>query len=409
MDLFTYLMAKNGNNSSVHGDLFSYLLGKGQSQTQTISGVTINIPDAKKLVSFMMTKESTQDGTPTPDYPQEVKTVKGYSNLFDISTVDYVSRCTLSDEVYTTTALNVGARNVLFGYLSNNQYTINVGETIYVSADIRLVSGTASNLSTLKVDDNFTVNGILNPTVTNEFQRYIFENTNNTASSITKGRILFQPSNTNLSDAVFEIKNVMISKDNIDFYVHYGNNYVNVAVSDGTNTNNYSIPLNNNEIVGIGNYKDELIVDKGGNVYINKKTGKKLFDGSESWTLNSSSASRTIFAIQINDIEGYTSGNQKPNLLSNRFIPVSYNDTWVYGNVSRFTGSTVQKLIPFIFEANKTVEDFKTWLSTHNTELYYVLATPTMIDLNTKVDIRLFKGANTITNSENGYMTIEYR
>ena len=29
MDLFTYLMAKNGNNTSVHGDLFSYLLGKG--------------------------------------------------------------------------------------------------------------------------------------------------------------------------------------------------------------------------------------------------------------------------------------------------------------------------------------------------------------------------------------------
>ena len=60
MDLFTYLMAKNGNNTSVHGDLFSYLLGKGQSQTYTVSGTTIYIPDAKKLVSFMMTKESSQ-------------------------------------------------------------------------------------------------------------------------------------------------------------------------------------------------------------------------------------------------------------------------------------------------------------------------------------------------------------
>ena len=58
MDLFTYLMAKSGNNSSVHGDLFSYLLGKGQSHTQTISGITIYIPDAKKtkIVELIMEK-----------------------------------------------------------------------------------------------------------------------------------------------------------------------------------------------------------------------------------------------------------------------------------------------------------------------------------------------------------------
>ena len=47
-------------------------------------------------------------------------------------------------------------------------------------------------------------------------------------------------------------------------YVPYGNNYIAVNVSDGNTTNSYPIPLNDNEIVGIGNYLDELIVDKSG-------------------------------------------------------------------------------------------------------------------------------------------------
>lgn len=39
MDLFTYLMAKHGNNTSVQGDFFSYMLGKGQSETNLIYGI----------------------------------------------------------------------------------------------------------------------------------------------------------------------------------------------------------------------------------------------------------------------------------------------------------------------------------------------------------------------------------
>ena len=261
MDLFTYLMAKNGNNTSVHGDLFSYLLGKGQSQTQTISGVTINIPDAKKLVSFMMTKESTQDGTPTPENPVEVKTVKGS---------------------------------------------------------------------------------------------------------------------------------------------------VDVYVSNGETTNTYTINLGNNELVGIGTYKDELLVDKSGNVFINKKTGKVVFDGSENWFMHSYNTSRTVFTAPIDDIENYIDSNTIPNLLCSHFISVSENATWKVGDISRTRTFNI-KSIYLVFNPNITLEQFKTWLSTHNTEVYYVLAQENLIDLQTTVDLSLFKGVNNVSNSENGYMTIEYR
>ena len=54
--------------------------------TNTIKNVTntnIEINDASTIpiYNLKMTKESTQDGEPSPDNPVEVKTVKGYENL----------------------------------------------------------------------------------------------------------------------------------------------------------------------------------------------------------------------------------------------------------------------------------------------------------------------------------------
>ena len=112
MDLFTYLMAKNGNNTSVHGDLFSYLLGKGQSQTQTISGVTIYIPNAKKLVSFMMTKESTQETTTG-------------KQLFDKDNAIYVNRLAYRDDftAFQETSSTSPVRVYYLQCESNTTYT----------------------------------------------------------------------------------------------------------------------------------------------------------------------------------------------------------------------------------------------------------------------------------------------
>ena len=50
MDLFTYLMAKKGHNTSCHGDLFSYLLGKSKSSPSVASGTNITITSKKGIV-----------------------------------------------------------------------------------------------------------------------------------------------------------------------------------------------------------------------------------------------------------------------------------------------------------------------------------------------------------------------
>ena len=86
MELFDYLMAKNGQNTG--GDLFSYLLGKkasgGSGTYTTFSGTSLNISDTikAKIKNFMLNStELTQDGTPTPDNPVDVNVITGDNNI----------------------------------------------------------------------------------------------------------------------------------------------------------------------------------------------------------------------------------------------------------------------------------------------------------------------------------------
>lgn len=86
MDLFTYLMAKNGHNTGK--DLFSYLLGKkasgGSGTYTTFSGTSLNISNTikAKIKNFMLNStELTQDGTPTPDNPVDVNVITGDNNI----------------------------------------------------------------------------------------------------------------------------------------------------------------------------------------------------------------------------------------------------------------------------------------------------------------------------------------
>ena len=145
-----------------------------------------------------------------------------------------------------------------------------------------------------------------------------------------------------------------------------------VVVSDNDdNSQEVDIELNDIELNQIGDYED-YISGTPDNWILYKNIGKVVFNGSEDWIIYNSNTSRVVFRTDINDIEKYTNDNDTPKLLCNRFIPISYNGTWHVGNVSRIT--SVSKRILLVYEPNTTANDFKSWLSSHNTEVLYVLA-----------------------------------
>ena len=528
MDLFTYLMAKNGNNSSVHGDLFSYLLGKGQSQTYTVSGVTIYIPNAKKLVSFMMTKESTQytttgknkmdftktsvtlnnvdyecnntyqmkiNGTATNNGTAQCNnsiTLKPGNYVFQIS---FESGNIISNNINTefilrntTTDTNVVAINVTDTNNKSVAFTLTeetiIRPRIYVRTNVSF-SNAVINLNVIEgstpdyVFEPYT-GGIPSPSpefpqsvktvkgIVNLYDKTTnsINNTSNTrlqtsgyialpagtytisyTGNINQLYIMYYDSNhTKIGETNWTSGNVTFTYnqdyeykftfrksgdaniipsdiDNIQIvegdqqlpYVPYGNNYVNVAVNDGTNTNNYPIPLNNNELVGIGDYKDELKVDKSGHVWLNKKIFKRILNGTENWYIDSSNG-KSWFALSNGDDTFYwiyqlisvsRLGYVKTNIGITPFSSIVDGTKYGIGLAYSYRVNIQQ------VDANNggTVEQFKEWLINNNIIVYIVRKESAydLIDLNTTVDLKLFKGVNNVSNSEDGYMTIEYR
>lgn len=264
MNIFNYLMNKNNKNLVDNDHMLEYLLNKSGTEKE-VSGTEINITDVtkEKIVKLTLDKESTQTGTPTPENPVEVKTVK----------------------------------------------------------------------------DN-----------------------------------------------------------------------VKITITDGTNIRNYTIPLGNNEIVGIGNYKDELIIDKKGHCWLNKKTSKYVFSGTEGFGRQYNTSNRSGFYTSsdlFTDIKPYTNPNEVCPVLTTKFVATTLNATWIPGNVAQVNYAGSDKRLYFFLEANKEVVDLRNTLT--NQPVYYALETPQLIDLNYTVDIRLFKGVNNITNSDDMNMTLIYK
>jgi hypothetical protein len=646
MDLFTYLLGKKGINSSVHGDLFSYLLGKGQSQIYTVSGTTIYIPNAKKLVSFMMTKESTQetttgknkidftrtnttvngvsylcentyqmqmDGTatgngtihcnntvllgagtyvfqlsiesgsitsnditsnfilrnedtatniisinvnnndnkyaeftlteatnvkarmyvrtnmvfnnavinlnviegstpdyifeeytggqpsPNPDYPQEVKTVTGYRNLFDdiwetgsISTStgenssaskykrthNYTS--VLPNTTYNFNIYQIEQQIVIFYYngttflsfdyrdnISNISFTTpsdctNIRVRIQTTNDIdkaQLNKGT-EELPYVSYGSNYILykqvgKNLFDKNNVNWYRNNndAFENTNNTSANrirtssfeIEGGKTYiisgipdsvnllryfsYNESKSSLGVGYFSDNSFILDKDAKYIQIQFsGTGFTNatnelmananIQIEEGSTATTYEeykettipLPLNGNEIVGIGNYLDEYIVDKNGHCWLNKLVNKVVLDGSESWETQWSIAGGNNvngYRTNIANILKTTSSSDMPKIICNYYTVSTQNECGF--NSGRICSRTNQSQIIITNNDILNTNDFKTWLSTHNTEVYYVLETPEPIDLQTTVDLKLFKGVNNITNSEDGNMTIQYR
>lgn len=379
MNLFNYLMAKKGHNTSVRDDLFAYLLGKRTpKEVKTATGTTISISDAtrEKIVSLTLDKESSQDGTPTPENPVEVKTIKGYRNLFDIPNGTYTNTDTMiiEDNIGHLTVTANRTINVPTNFiLKAGTYTLTNGGHVYPYFTLK---SNNTNIVTLTSNDN----GIKEFTIENDItidNVAVYQTTSVYASN----DFIFQ-----ITEGTEELP-----------YVPYGTNWIYTKVSNGTDTNYYTIPLNGNEIAGIGDYKDELIVDKNGHCWLNKKMPSKNVD-EISWSLDSTnmifSALLPSDALLIRGIDFLSTICRNAGNIPTNNLQVGQGEIVSNG---RFYIKDI---------THTSIEDFVNILS--DEKIYYPLATPQLIDLNYTVDIRLFNDVNNISNSDDMDMTLKY-
>lgn len=167
-------------------------------ETGEANGTTIHLEDS----AMAEMQELEVDGV----CEQETTTGK---NLFDDSSVSVSSGGSINNSVITQTNVNC---NISFPNIS-----ILSGETIYFSADIRLISGSSGTFNQIN-DGSNVANKLVYPTLSTIYQRYQTSFTYSSDTTINK--LLLQI--TNLSGSA-EIKNIMIStSSDADFEPYTG-------------------------------------------------------------------------------------------------------------------------------------------------------------------------------------------
>ena len=159
----------------------------------------------------------------------------------------------------------------------------------------------------------------------------------------------------------------------IVFYISQANNtsgdyatFTNIQVELGSQATSFAEYFTPIELCKIGDYQDR-IYKQDGNWYLEKKIGKVVLNGTETgWWWNSGNNraqgpltnAKTTTTIYSNYFKGGTGYNDRT--VNSAYI-YDNNYIWIYLDSSEIS----------------SLNAFKTWLGTHNTTVYYVLATPT--------------------------------
>lgn len=144
-----------------------------------------------------------------------------------------------------------------------------------------------------------------------------------------------------------------------------------ITITDGVVADDFTLELGSTELCKIGNYQD-YIYKSGDDWYLHKEIGKVVLKGTEGWNYNSGTA-----VFYASNVVGYN---------TNGFIP--FSDYFVGQNITSYgqlsdngvaflKSTTNNRLVIKYTSLGTNASAIQTWLSNHNTTVYYVPATPT--------------------------------
>lgn len=135
----------------------------------------------------------------------------------------------------------------------------------------------------------------------------------------------------------------------------------------------YPINLGTTELCKIGDYQD-YIYKSNDKWYVEKQIRKVVLDGSENWGVSSG----TFYTTSITNYK--RSGNKPYSNYYQGVLNVVNASEITNGQIAFNTSSDFNRF--YLSNTSiSSVNDIKAWLSTHNTEVQYVLATPTTTEI----------------------------
>lgn len=303
--------------------------------------------------------------SPNPDYPQAIEQVESVKlNIRGKNLCDGINQ-----NYYLTNNVDICGK-----VTGNSGLAIDVQDKSYVTISTKITQDRyriACTNSLLQEEKATTV----------AYRGVQKDNTSATVTINTTGYKYLIINATDLSSILVENGSVATE------YEPYQNQAIN-------------IDLKGNKLCAISNtIKGKLLIDRSGNVVLQKNVNKYIFTGNENSIINSTTDSYNEFTCVI------------PNLYPKKYFETKSNK-FLYNLDNRIsisdTGASYIRT-PIKLQID-TIDKFKTIIK--DTEVYYVLATPEIIDLGQLIELpKTFEGINNIwaeTNLGNTEIEIEY-
>lgn len=204
---------------------------------------------------------------------------------------------------------------------------------------------------------------------------YWFDRINETDNTYVSGNMPITQTTTITTRANVNWLGIQFNKTNI---TQSDVETVKLQIEKGTQATTYEEYKSNtylytldNPLRSIGNVKDLLYI-KNGMLYVDRKIGQLILSGSESWAKQSTWSSlgnntNAFYYAKPSVMVGGYNGK----MLSSHFVFVP--DVQNYDREGIYSSANLIIRVP---KAISTVVELKTWLSTHNTEVQYLLNEP---------------------------------
>ena len=337
-------------NAQVTYEKYQELLD--QIPTATATGNPINVQDSSNLplVDFALLGNASQSSTPTPDTPQDIHVVTG-DNTFVVNGKNLLK---LTNEAKTNGGIT--------GTITNDNILTYSGTATRAYADI-------TNKQEIKLKANTKYTFSIDTTRTNNENIVLYMSGGTSQFPIIYGGNTFVTFTANGTN-----NKVYVGLTNLTT----GNSYsgtIKMQVEEDSTATTYEpyteqtqlLSLGSIELAKIGDYTDRIFKSSG-KWYVEKNTEVITFNGTENWTYESTYA--RFYAnspVRYDDIL---------TMLCNRYQRKSSTET---GGFQGHTGHYVLYFHTPSVEID-TVAEFKTWLETHNLNVF-ITTTPTTTEI----------------------------
>ena len=352
-----------------------------QIPTGTATGTTINVQDSSNLPlkNVEVLGNATQADTPTPSTPQAIHVVTG-DNTVIVQGKNLIPTSASAWEQGTISNSNGG--NV------SNNYRIRTKDYIPITAGeyyISLQSSSYRWVNLLYYDENKNFL-IAQSDITT------FDGPKDTALTISRTDIKYMRATIRSSQTVSSTNIIPSEIKTAQPMVEIGSSATTFAPYQAPQT--VTLPLGDIELAKIGDYKDRIFKAEVGNEfydsltneqkatlslgkwYVYKAIGKQIWNGTEDWTAryNSVYNHKMLFSTSCPHL--------KVDGISTRFVAVNgYTEYYPQGISFKNATDKLGLVLDDTILANYKASDLKAWLAENNTEVRYILATPTTTEI----------------------------